>query len=70
MVEKLGNIYNGYTDLLAKDTKVEELSCSTCLLVLHVLLLMGVFFFFAKENVSSVSLSEKDFFCMHYGATQ
>uniref|UniRef100_A0A8C9Z114 DNA-directed RNA polymerase n=1 Tax=Sander lucioperca TaxID=283035 RepID=A0A8C9Z114_SANLU len=42
MVEKLGNIYNGYTDLLAKDTKVEELSCSTCLLVLHVLLLMGV----------------------------
>lgn len=28
-VEKLGNIYNAYTELLAKDTKVEKSSCST-----------------------------------------
>lgn len=30
MLEKLGNIYNAYTDLLAKDTKVEKPSCSRC----------------------------------------
>uniref|UniRef100_A0A8C2W8E9 DNA-directed RNA polymerase n=1 Tax=Cyclopterus lumpus TaxID=8103 RepID=A0A8C2W8E9_CYCLU len=33
MVEKLRNIYNSYTDLLAKDTKVDKSSHSTCLLL-------------------------------------
>lgn len=48
MVEKLGTIYSAYTDLLAKDTKVEKSSCSRCLIIC--VLIMCIIF--AKENVS------------------
>ncbi len=52
MVEKLGCIYNTYTDLLAKDTKVKKLICSRCLPVSVFLCII-----FTKENFSPFSLS-------------
>lgn len=62
MVEKLGNIYNAFTDVLAKDTKVEKTSCYSCL----PLLLQK------RMDLISIYLNKTcfHFFCTHCGATQ
>ncbi len=61
-LEKLGNIYNAYTDLLAKDTKVEKPSCICNFCV----------YYFATENVSPVYLYRKYFcfVCLQHCAAQ
>lgn len=47
-VEKLSNIYNDYTDLLAKDTKVKK-SSSSCSIYLLICVHMQVLKFSSEE---------------------
>lgn len=48
-VEKLSNIYNDYTDLLAKDTKVKKSSSSSCSIYLLICVHMQVLKFSSEE---------------------